>query len=286
MSASRKTDNFNLPLYNADDATSWLVDFNGAMTDIDSSLKQLSDNVSTDGADIDNLEKAVENLNKSVSQLTDSVIKVQENGKSNTSAITLLQTHDNEQDTRLINLESETSNLESKISGLRSSVNTDITALKEKNKAQDNSITELKSTTAGLPWNMEDGTTLGDLSITPCETPNLLVGKVVDNEYKIIHNDYFAILVMSGVVGVSNNVKSAGNVQFVIGNTTFPISDIIKNSYIGNVYFMQNNLLVPTKYHIAKNTSNVPIIVFDASVFETGNVNIYISLQGIKNTTV
>lgn len=111
MSASRKTDNFNLPLYNADDATSWLVDFNGAMTDIDSSLKQLSDNVSTDGADIDNLEKAVENLNKSVSQLTDSVIKVQENGKSNSSAITLLQTHDNEQDVRLDNLNSDINGL-------------------------------------------------------------------------------------------------------------------------------------------------------------------------------
>ena len=286
MSASRKTENFNLPLYSADDATSWLVDFNGAMTELETHLTEMRNNLTTDGEDLDNLEKAVANLNKSTSQLTDSVIKVQESGKSNSSAITLLQTHDNEQDSRLSNLESETTNLESEISGLRRSVNTDITALNEKNKAQDNSITELKSTTAGLPWNMEDGTTLADLTITPCATPNLLVGKVTGADYKIIHNDYFATLLMNAVIGVSANVKSAANVQFVIANTTFPISSIIENSYIGNVYFMQNNLLVPTKYHIAKNSSNVPIIVFDASVFETGSVNIYISLQGIKNSTV
>lgn len=106
MSASRKTENFNLPLYNADDATSWLVDFNGAMGELENHLTEMRNNLTTDGEDLDNLEKAVANLNKTTSQLTDSVIKVQETGKSNSSAITLLQTHDNEQDSRLTNLES------------------------------------------------------------------------------------------------------------------------------------------------------------------------------------
>lgn len=107
MSASRKTENFNLPLYNADDATSWLVDFNGAMTELETHLTEMRNNLTTDGEDLDNLEKAVANLNKTASQLTDSLIKVQESGKSNSSAITLLQTHDNEQDTRLDNLNGE-----------------------------------------------------------------------------------------------------------------------------------------------------------------------------------
>lgn len=107
MSASRKTENFNLPLYSADDATSWLVDFNGAMTELETHLTEMRNNLTTDGEDLDNLEKAVANLNKTTSQLTDSVIKVQESGKSNSSAITLLQTHDNEQDTRLDNLNGE-----------------------------------------------------------------------------------------------------------------------------------------------------------------------------------
>lgn len=289
MSASRKTENFNLPLYSADDTTSWLVDFNGAMSELETHLTNMRNNLTTDGEDLDNLEKAVANLNKTTSQLTDSVIKVQESGKSNSSAITLLQTHDNEQDSRLSNLESETNNLGSETSNLEnkiSSVSTDITALKEKNKVQDNSIKELKNSTAGLSWNKETGAPLGNLAITPAATPNLVVGKVTNCEYNIISNDYFATLLMNGVIGVSTNVKSAGNVQFVIANTNFPISNIIKNSYIGNIYFTQNNLLVPTKYHIAKNESNVPIIVFDASAFETGSVSVYISLQGIKNTTV
>lgn len=107
MSASRKTENFNLPLYNADDATSWLVDFNGAMTELETHLTEMRNKLTTDGEDLDNLEKAVANLNKTTSQLTDSVIKVQESGKSNSSAITLLQTHDNEQDTRIDNLNGE-----------------------------------------------------------------------------------------------------------------------------------------------------------------------------------
>ena len=107
MSASRKTENFNLPLYSADDATSWLVDFNGAMTELENHLTTMRNNLTTDGEDLDNLEKAVANLNKATSQLTDSLIKVQESGKSNSTAITLLQTHDNEQDTRLDNLSGE-----------------------------------------------------------------------------------------------------------------------------------------------------------------------------------
>lgn len=107
MSATGKTENFNLPLYNADDATSWLVDFNGAMSDIDTHLKTLTDNVSTDGEDLDNLENSVNNINRTLTQLTDSVIKVQENGKSNSTAITLLQTHSNETDTRLDNVDAE-----------------------------------------------------------------------------------------------------------------------------------------------------------------------------------
>lgn len=111
MSASRKTENFNLPLYSADDATSWLVDFNGAMTELETRLTEMRNNLTTDGEDLDNLEKAVANLNKTTSQLTDSVIKVQESGKSNSSAITLLQTHDNEQDTRLDNLNGEIDDL-------------------------------------------------------------------------------------------------------------------------------------------------------------------------------
>lgn len=276
MSASRKTENFNLPLYSADDATSWLVDFNGAMTELETHLTEMRNNLTTDGEDLDNLEKAVANLNKTTSQLTDSVIKVQESGKSNSSAITLLQTHDNEQDTRLSNLESE-------ISDLSNSVSVDITALKEKNKSQDDSITELKGSVRGLKWFKENAVPTGNFDIVPTATPTVKVGTVADISAEINQNDLFATLVLSGVFSGGGNVKSAGNVQFTIKNTTYPISDIIENTYSGNVYFTENGKIIPTKWHISKMENNLPIIVFDASVFESGSVTVHVYLQGLKN---
>lgn len=283
MSASRKTENFNLPLYSADDATSWLVDFNGAMTELETHLTEMRNNLTTDGEDLDNLEKAVANLNKTTSQLTDSVIKVQESGKSNSSAITLLQTHDNEQDTRLSNLESETTNLESEISDLSNSVSADITALKEKNKSQDDSIAELKGSVRGLKWSKENAVPTGNFDIVPTATPTIKVGTVANISAEINQNDLFATLVLSGVFSGGGNVKSAGNVQFTIKNTTYPISDIIENTYSGNVYFTENGKIIPTKWHITKMENNLPIIVFDASVFESGSVTVHVYLQGLKN---
>ena len=238
--------------------------------------------MATDEADIDNLEKGVENLNKSVSQLTDSVIKVQENGKSNSSAITLLQTHDNEQDIRLNNLESEASNLENEISELSDSVNSDIAVLKEKNKSQDDSITKLKGGLNGLNWTREKTVPLRNFDIVPTSQPTVKVGTVANIEATIIQNDLFVSLLLNGVFSGGGNVKTAGNVQFAISETTYPISDIIENTYMGNVYFTENGKINPTKWHIARMENNLPIIVFDASVFESGSVTVYAYLQALK----
>lgn len=42
MSASSKTSYYDLPIYQADDPTSWLTDFNGAMEKIDAALHAIA----------------------------------------------------------------------------------------------------------------------------------------------------------------------------------------------------------------------------------------------------
>lgn len=43
MAATSSTPNYELPIYEADDTTSWLTDFNGAMEKIDTALHELSE---------------------------------------------------------------------------------------------------------------------------------------------------------------------------------------------------------------------------------------------------
>lgn len=51
MAATSETANFKLPIYEPDDTTSWLTDFNGAMEKIDESLQTLTDNIASGGGD-------------------------------------------------------------------------------------------------------------------------------------------------------------------------------------------------------------------------------------------
>lgn len=226
MSATGKTENFNLPLYNADDATSWLVDFNGAMTDIDSHLKTLTDNVATDGEDLDNLENSVANLNKSVTQLTDSVIKVQETGKSNTSAITLLQTHDNEQDTRLSSLETDSTNL-----------NNEITEIKDFEYSAPESIEDLKIV------KIADGSNIGKLT-----------GVTIEKW----ENPFLKNIYILGRIDSKINESDIVNVLELELKTVLGI-DIIPHSVIANVEINHTGTIIPAQYSIyaSDNTAGI-----------------------------
>lgn len=265
MSASRKTDNFNLPLYNADDATSWLVDFNGAMSDIDRHLKTLTDNVTTDGADIDNLEKGVENLNKSVSQLTDSVIKVQENGKSNSSAITLLQTHDNEQDTRLTALESDVSNATNKLEDVSNKVD----SVTEKETALETSLK--LSIVANTPLNNVSIKNMADMS----NKGHTIDGSITTYENSILRS---AILTMS--------ISTIGSVEIpyysITTGGTFG-DGILPNTVIGIVEIRKNNKNLAVKSNVYLTTTSYLTAEFETSEALSGNETITIRVQGLKS---
>lgn len=79
VNASNGTTNYNLPLFVATDKPSWLLDWNGAMTAIDSLLKQVSDNGSTSESEIEALKVQVKSATKAIDALTETTTKLTEN---------------------------------------------------------------------------------------------------------------------------------------------------------------------------------------------------------------
>lgn len=66
MAASGKTSNYSLPIYNAEDITSWTIDFNGAMEKIDEQMKINADNAQDNTA----VQELTEQLNAAVARIT------------------------------------------------------------------------------------------------------------------------------------------------------------------------------------------------------------------------
>lgn len=265
MSASRKTENFNLPLYSADDATSWLVDFNGAMTELETHLTEMRNNLTTDGEDLDNLEKAVANLNTVTSQLTDSVIKVQESGKSNSSAITLLQTHDNEQDTRLTALESDVSNATNKLDDVSNKVD----SVTEKETALETSLK--LSTVANTPLNNASIKNMTNMSHKGYTTD----GSITTYENSILRS---AILTMS-----ISNIGSAEIPYYSITTGETFGDGILPNTVIGNVEIRKNNKNLAVKSNVYLTATGYITVEFETNVALSGSESITIRVQGLKS---
>lgn len=79
MATSKSTANYNLPIYAPDDVTSWLVTWNGAMTELDNVIANVQKMAETAGADLTLVEAAVKELKAGVQQLNASVAKNAEN---------------------------------------------------------------------------------------------------------------------------------------------------------------------------------------------------------------
>lgn len=75
MATSKSTTNYNLPIYAPDDVTSWLVTWNGAMTELDKIIANVQKMAEAAGADVTLVEQAVEQLKTSVQQLNTAVTK-------------------------------------------------------------------------------------------------------------------------------------------------------------------------------------------------------------------
>ena len=73
MSATNSTANYHFPQFIADDVPSWLVDFNGAMSDIDSAIKSVSDKTVKNDTDLQAVEKSIANINDVNSEQTKAI---------------------------------------------------------------------------------------------------------------------------------------------------------------------------------------------------------------------
>lgn len=79
MSASSVTQNFNLPIYNPEDITSWLTDFNGAMQLIDAALLAIKTTADTAELDLTSLETQVNQLKTTVQSMSGDVDTLKQN---------------------------------------------------------------------------------------------------------------------------------------------------------------------------------------------------------------
>lgn len=75
MAATNHTPNYNLPVFVNDDIPTWLGDWNTAMGDIDTALKNISD---SSGSDVDKayVDSKIQTVTDKVSQLEASVSRV------------------------------------------------------------------------------------------------------------------------------------------------------------------------------------------------------------------
>ena len=73
MSATNSTTNYHLPIFIGTDIPSWLVDWNNAMTNIDSAIGAALLAGNTAEADVTALESTVQAIQTSVTALTSSV---------------------------------------------------------------------------------------------------------------------------------------------------------------------------------------------------------------------
>lgn len=90
--ATNKTPNYDLPIFIGSDKPSWLTDWNGAMTEIDSLLKEIATNGSANSTQIEGLKSSLETANNAISALQDGLSTTTENTTKNTTDIGTLNT--------------------------------------------------------------------------------------------------------------------------------------------------------------------------------------------------
>lgn len=85
--ATNKTPNYGLPIFIGSDKPSWLTDWNGSMTEIDSLLKQIETVGSANSTQIEGLKTSLETANNAISALQDGLSTTTENTTKNTTDI-------------------------------------------------------------------------------------------------------------------------------------------------------------------------------------------------------
>lgn len=91
MSATNSTTNYSLPLFVPTDKPAWLVDWNGAMSAIDTAIKQAQTTADSAGTDIGTLQSDIANINAALTTVNNAVSQLRLDTNSNTGAIHTIQ---------------------------------------------------------------------------------------------------------------------------------------------------------------------------------------------------
>ena len=91
MSATNSTTNYSLPLFIPTDKPAWLVDWNGAMSAIDTAIKQAQTAADIAGTDIGTLQGDIVSINAALTSVNNAVSQLRLDTNANTGAINTIQ---------------------------------------------------------------------------------------------------------------------------------------------------------------------------------------------------
>ena len=126
MSATNKTQHYNLPQFVAGDIPAWMTDVNNAMATIDGAIYDVASDEATVGESVAQLGSRVTSAENTVASLGTTVQGVQSDVAENTADIATLEGNVNGLGTRTTTVEGKVTTLESKVATLEGETAEDI----------------------------------------------------------------------------------------------------------------------------------------------------------------
>lgn len=87
MSATNHTTNYELPIFVGSDKPAWLVDWNGAMTAIDTAIHTAEGKADQAGTDIGGIESSISTINSTLTSINNAVSQLRIDTNANTGSI-------------------------------------------------------------------------------------------------------------------------------------------------------------------------------------------------------
>lgn len=87
MSATNHTTNYELPIFVGTDKPAWLVDWNGAMTAIDTAIHTAEGKADQAGTDIGGIESSISTINSTLTSINNAVSQLRIDTNANTGSI-------------------------------------------------------------------------------------------------------------------------------------------------------------------------------------------------------
>lgn len=87
MSATNHTTNYELPIFIGTDKPAWLVDWNGAMTAIDTAIHTAEGKADQAGTDIGGIESSISTINSTITSINNAVSQLRIDTNANTGSI-------------------------------------------------------------------------------------------------------------------------------------------------------------------------------------------------------